>query len=124
MYSYKLNNSYTVYVNYAYLNECVKASRRYNSSNTKTKVTSPIRSTSVVVKNAAKIGSKVSVINLDTQKRKVYTITHSENINIAQGFISDVSPIGSSLLGHGIGETVMVKAPAGMIRYKIIGLRG
>ena len=28
MYSYKLNNSYTVYVNYAYLNECIKASKK------------------------------------------------------------------------------------------------
>ena len=27
MYSYKLNNSYTTYVNYFYLNECIKASR-------------------------------------------------------------------------------------------------
>lgn len=27
MYSYKLNNSYTVYVSYAYLNSCIKASK-------------------------------------------------------------------------------------------------
>lgn len=28
MYSYKLNNSYTVYVNYAYLNEISKTSKK------------------------------------------------------------------------------------------------
>ena len=28
MYSYKLNNSYTVYVNFTYLNECIKASKK------------------------------------------------------------------------------------------------
>lgn len=28
MYSYKLNNSYTIYVNYEYLNECVRASKQ------------------------------------------------------------------------------------------------
>ena len=28
MYSYKLNNSYTVYVNYIYLNECIKAGKK------------------------------------------------------------------------------------------------
>lgn len=28
MYSYKINNSYTIYVNYEYLNECKKASDR------------------------------------------------------------------------------------------------
>lgn len=36
MYSYKLNNSYTIYVNYEYLNECRKASRVNNSSITRT----------------------------------------------------------------------------------------
>ena len=29
MYGYKINNSYTIYVNYAYLNECKKASDKY-----------------------------------------------------------------------------------------------
>lgn len=28
MYSYKLNNSYTIYVNYAYKNKCIKASKK------------------------------------------------------------------------------------------------
>lgn len=30
MYCYKLNDSYTVYVNYFYLNECIKASKKKN----------------------------------------------------------------------------------------------
>ena len=29
--SYRLNNSYTVYVNYFYLNDCIKASKSYAS---------------------------------------------------------------------------------------------
>lgn len=32
MYSYKLNNSYTVYVNYAYLNDCIKASKKKSTA--------------------------------------------------------------------------------------------
>lgn len=28
MISYKLNNSYTVYVNYEYINDCIKASKK------------------------------------------------------------------------------------------------
>ena len=28
MYCYKINNSYTVYVNHAYLNECIKAGKK------------------------------------------------------------------------------------------------
>lgn len=29
--SYKINNSYTIYVNYAYLNECIKAGKKARS---------------------------------------------------------------------------------------------
>lgn len=32
MYCYKLNNSYTVYVNYIYLNDCIKASKKEKKS--------------------------------------------------------------------------------------------
>lgn len=28
MYSYKINNSYTIYVNYEYINECIKAGKK------------------------------------------------------------------------------------------------
>ena len=31
MYSYKLNNSYTIYVDYNYINECIKASKAYST---------------------------------------------------------------------------------------------
>lgn len=31
--SYKLNNSYTVYVNYVYLNDCIKASKEVSIKN-------------------------------------------------------------------------------------------
>ena len=122
MYSYKLNNSYTMYVNYAYLNECIKASHSCNSSS-KEKKKSPVYTMPGIVKNTVKIGSKVSVLDVDTQTKKIFTITCSENINVIEGIISDVSPVGHSLLGHSIGDMITVKVPAGMIRYKIIDLR-
>lgn len=43
MYSYKLNNSYTVYVNYAYLNECIKASKKKNKSSSVKTYIAPIK---------------------------------------------------------------------------------
>lgn len=36
MYSYKTNNSYTIYVNYAYINECRRASEKYRSEKVST----------------------------------------------------------------------------------------
>ena len=41
MYSYKINKSYTVYVNYSYVNDCVKAckkTREYETNKTYEKV--------------------------------------------------------------------------------------
>ena len=122
MYSYKLNNSYTVYVNYAYLNECIKASRKY-SSNSKTKKSSSVYTRPIVVKSTVKVGSKVSVLNVDTQKRDVFTLAYSENININEKIISDTSPVGRALLGRGVGDMITVQVPAGTVRYKIMDLR-
>ena len=39
MYSYKINNSYTVYVNYAYINDCVKAAKKREHNLTKKSLT-------------------------------------------------------------------------------------
>lgn len=122
MYSYKLNNSYTVYVNYAYLNECIKVSRKY-SSNSKTKKSSSVYTRPIVVKNTVKVGSRVSVLNVDTQKRDVFTLAYSENININERIISDTSPVGRALLGRAVGDTITVQVPAGTVRYKIMDLR-
>lgn len=48
MYSYKLNNSYTVYVNYAYLNECIKANKdKSTAASVKTYVVPPKKEKSV-----------------------------------------------------------------------------
>ena len=121
MYSYKLNNSYTVYVNYAYLNECIKASRKYYS-NSKTKKSSSVYTRPIVVKNTVKVGSRVSVLNIDTQKRDVFTLAYSENININERIISDTSPVGRALLGRAVGDTITVQVPAGTVRYKIMDL--
>ena len=36
--------------------------------------------------------------------------------------ISDESPVGRALLGHKVGDTVIVEAPAGEIKLKIVGI--
>ena len=43
MYSYKLNNSYTVYVNYVYLNDCIKASKKKNVSTSAKTYLTPLK---------------------------------------------------------------------------------
>ena len=40
-----------------------------------------------------------------------------------EGKLSEESPIGRGLLGHKEGETVVVKAPAGEMQFKILAVK-
>ncbi len=64
--------------------------------------------------------SKVKVLNLNTNQIVEYTIVSSQEANSAEKKISIQSPIGKSLLGKQVGDIVEVKAPAGIIKYKIL----
>ena len=39
-----------------------------------------------------------------------------------QGRISDESPIGRAIIGHRVGETVTVEAPAGEMRFTVLAV--
>lgn len=68
------------------------------------------------------LGSTVKVVCMDDNEEDEYQIVGSQEANPMQGFISDDSPFGRGLLGHTVGETVAVEAPAGIIHYKIISI--
>ena len=72
--------------------------------------------------DAANIGTKVTV-EIVGQKQKVdFVITGILESCIEKGFVSNLSPIGSALLGKKIGDVVEVKVPAGRIKYKIVAI--
>jgi transcription elongation factor GreA len=48
-----------------------------------------------------------------------YTLVDISEANAMEGKISVVSPMGQALLGHVKGQNVEVKAPAGILHYKI-----
>jgi transcription elongation factor GreA len=52
----------------------------------------------------------------------LYTIVGSEEADTASGKISNVSPLGSAVIGHKVGDTVSVQTPKGMMAYKIAAL--
>jgi len=68
------------------------------------------------------LGSTVKVVCVDDNEEDEYQIVGSQEANPMQGFISDDSPFGRGLMGHTVGETVSVEAPAGIIHYKIISI--
>ena len=69
--------------------------------------------------------SKVSILttvtltNLNTKKKVTYKIVSENQADLKQGKISVTSPIGHSLLGKAIGETVEVQVPAGVLKFQI-----
>ena len=67
------------------------------------------------------VGAKVTVRN-PQGKSSTYTITGSAEADPAQGKISNVSPIGKSLLGKKVGETAEVSAPSGTINLEIVAI--
>ena len=69
------------------------------------------------------IGSKVTAVNENTGKEVTYTIVGSTEADPFKGKISDESPVGAALLGHGVGETVEAELPNGAtVQYIITGI--
>lgn len=63
--------------------------------------------------------STVTVLNKNTQKEMSYTLVSKDEADFSQGKISVDSPIGSSLMGKEVGETVEVDVPAGKLELEI-----
>ena len=72
-------------------------------------------------RDAVDVGAKVTVRN-PQGKPATYTITGSAESDPAQGKISNVSPIGKSLLGKKVGEIAEVNVPSGKIELEIISI--
>jgi transcription elongation factor GreA len=72
-------------------------------------------------RDSVDVGAKVTVRN-PQGKPATYTITGSAESDPAQGKISNVSPIGKSLLGKKVGEVAEVSAPSGKIQLEIIAI--
>lgn len=66
------------------------------------------------------IGSTVEIQDANTKRKHVVTIVGTNEADIEKGKISNESPVGRALLNQKKGETVEVKTPIGMAKYKIV----
>lgn len=64
--------------------------------------------------------NKVKIKNLTNNMDMEYTIVSETEADLKNKKLSINTPIASALLGHKIGDIVEVKAPAGIIKFKII----
>ncbi|MBO7562014.1 MAG: transcription elongation factor GreA [Bacteroidales bacterium] len=66
--------------------------------------------------------NKVTVKNLKTGAKMVFTLVGESEANLAQGKLASSTPIGKALLGRRKGEVVDVNAPAGIIKFEILDI--
>ena len=69
------------------------------------------------------IGSTVKVRDVEEGCEEEYTIVGSQEADPMSGRISDDSPFGRGLMGHVVGETVTVEAPAGQLKFEILDIQ-
>ena len=72
-------------------------------------------------RDTVEVGATVSVQDQNGKSVK-YTITGSAEADPSKGKISNVSPIGKSLLGKRVGEVTEVNIPSGKIRLEILSI--
>ena len=65
------------------------------------------------------IGSKVELTETSSKKTVKYQLVEPNEANPLASKISIVSPVGSAILGHRLGDEVKVKTPSGQQVYKI-----
>lgn len=73
-----------------------------------------------ISKDEIRIGAKVTIKELLSQKNFCYTLVGQEESDPAQGKLSVHSPIGQALLGHKVGERILVTLPASKKEFEVL----
>ena len=68
------------------------------------------------------IGVTVTVLDVEFEEELTYRVVGSAEADPIGGLISDSSPVGKALLGSKIGDEVIAEAPAGELRFRILGI--
>jgi transcription elongation factor GreA len=70
--------------------------------------------------NVVRIGSKVTVTEVGLDEEETYVIVGAHEADPTRGRISNISPIGSALLGAKKGQTVRAETPAGLVEFQVL----
>jgi transcription elongation factor GreA len=74
-------------------------------------------------KSRAAYGSKVTILDLDSEEKYTYTLVLPEELDSHPQHLSISSPIGMALVGQEEGNEVRVQIPAGIRRFEILELK-
>ncbi len=81
-----------------------------------------VRDSSKAQKDVIDIGSKIKVVDEKSGKEFSWHIVGSNEADVVAGKISDVSPVGRTLIGHRAGDVVngMVEASGHTFTYRVV----
>jgi transcription elongation factor GreA len=65
-------------------------------------------------------GAKVTVLDIETDEEKIYSLVGPDESDIKSGRISILAPIGKSLIGKEVGDVVTIKAPGRTMEFEIV----
>jgi len=68
------------------------------------------------------IGTRVILEDAETGEFETYTLVSPAEVDLLRNRIGIDSPVGEALMGHSKGETITVQAPAGRLKYRILGI--
>jgi transcription elongation factor GreA len=77
---------------------------------------------SKIPKDRVGLGSTVVVLDVTRDEELTYNLVTSEEADAPNGKVSTTSPIGRSLLGKEVGDTVRVQSPGGVKELEILKL--
>src|SRR6478609_8251282 len=69
------------------------------------------------------LGSQVVVQDEKTGERESYSLVFGDSVEFEEGHVSMSSPIGKTLVGRSVGDSVVLKLPAMTRRLKILELK-
>lgn len=70
--------------------------------------------------STVQVGNIVKVLDMEFNEEETYTIVGSTEVDVLNNKISNESPLGMAMLGAKEKEVIEVKAPAGIMKYKIL----
>lgn len=66
------------------------------------------------------VGTHVRLLDKESDEEESYQIVGSAEADLSKSKISNESPVGRSLIGKKVGQTVKIDTPGGIVRYKIL----
>jgi len=76
-----------------------------------------------ISKDTVSVGAKVTLRDIAARKSFEYHIVGSAEANPAENKLSNESPVGKAILGHKKGDVVVVTAPRGSLKFKIMEIK-